>query len=81
MAKGAWDMWRARAVSDFNDAKHMLYIGAGVLLIVWFAFFTVIGGAFCHVADQAWGNVIGRCVSVFGLCCVGDTLHFRCRLA
>ena len=45
-AKGAWDMWRTRAVSDFNDAKHMLYVGSGVLLIVWFGFFTVIGGAY-----------------------------------
>lgn len=43
--KGAYELYQARHGDQFNNAKKTLYLGAAVLLIVWFGFFTVIGGA------------------------------------
>ncbi|MGD8326861.1 MAG: DUF2165 family protein [Sphingomonadales bacterium] len=53
--KGAYDLFMSRHKDTFNEAKKTLYIGAGVLLIVWFGFFTVIGGAFF----QMWQTELG----------------------
>ncbi len=56
-AKGAMDMWKARAAKAdaFNAAKKFAILGAGMALVVWFGFFTVIGGAYF----QMWQTDLG----------------------
>ena len=56
-AKGAWDLWSARdaTAAAFNDAKTFALLGCGVGIIVWFGFFTVIGGAYF----QMWQTQLG----------------------
>ena len=57
IAKGAWDMWRARNadVITFSASKKWAQIGAGVGIFVWFGLFGVIGAAFF----QMWQTSIG----------------------
>lgn len=57
LARGAWDMWRARKadVSTFSAAKKWAQIGAGVGVLVWFGLFGVVGAAFF----QMWQTAIG----------------------
>ena len=57
LAKGTWDMWRARhndAIS-FTASKKWAQIGSGVGVLVWFGLFGVIGAAFF----QMWQTEIG----------------------
>ena len=57
MAKGTWDMWRARKADAlvFSSSKKWAQIGAGVGILVWFGLFGVIGAAFF----QMWQTPIG----------------------
>jgi len=57
-ARGAWDLWRARAgnAEAFNAAKGYAMLGGGLALVVWFGFFTAIGGAYF----QMWQTELGR---------------------
>ena len=57
-AKGALDMWRARAAKTdiFNAAKKFAILGAGMALVVWYGFFTVFGGAYF----QFWQTELGQ---------------------
>lgn len=57
-ARGAWDLWRARTAdaATFNAAKGYAMLGGGVALVVWFGFFTAIGGAYF----QMWQTDLGR---------------------
>jgi len=58
IAKGAWDMWRARHadLSTFNNSKKWAQIGSGVGVFVWFGLFGVIGAAFF----QMWQTTVGE---------------------
>ena len=58
-AKGAMDMWQARAAKAdaFNAAKKFAILGAGMALVVWFGFFTVIGGAYFQMWQTDLGNM------------------------
>ncbi len=57
-AKGAFDMWQARAAKAdaFNKSKMFAVLGSGMALIVWFGLFTVIGGAYF----QMWQTEMGQ---------------------
>ena len=57
-AKGAMDMWQARAAKTeaFNAAKKFAILGAGMALVIWFGFFTVIGGAYFQMWQTDLGN-------------------------
>ena len=57
-AKGAMDMWQARAAKAdaFNAAKKFAILGAGMALVIWFGFFTVIGGAYFQMWQTDLGN-------------------------
>ena len=57
IAKGAWDMWRARNADSlaFSASKKWALIGSGVGIFVWFGLFGVIGAAFF----QMWQTSIG----------------------
>jgi predicted small integral membrane protein len=54
---GTVTMWRARAQvpADVQAAKHSVYQGAGVAMLVWFGLFHVMGGA----AFQMWQTQVG----------------------
>lgn len=56
-AKGALDMWKARtsAGATFNDAKKFGILGAGLAVVIWFGFFSAIGGAYF----QMWQTQAG----------------------
>jgi predicted small integral membrane protein len=56
-AKGALDMWRARnaGADSFNAAKKYGILGAGLAVIIWFGFFSAIGGAYF----QMWQTQAG----------------------
>ena len=56
-AKGAWDMWQARAeaAAKFQKAKKFAVLGCAMALIVWYGLFTVIGGAYF----QMWQTELG----------------------
>ena len=54
-AKGAWDLWTARTGGEFEQAKTWAIVGAGLALVVWFGYFTVIGGAYL----QMWQTEAG----------------------
>lgn len=58
-AKGALDMWKARAAkaNAFNAAKKFAILGAGMALVVWYGFFTVIGGAYFQMWQTELGNM------------------------
>jgi len=55
--KGAWNLWQARkgSADEFNSAKTVATLGAGMALVVWFGGFIVIGGALF----QMWQSQIG----------------------
>jgi predicted small integral membrane protein len=57
LAKGAWDMWRARAAdtATFTASKKWAQIGAALGVLVWFGLFGVIGAAFF----QMWQTAVG----------------------
>ena len=57
LAKGAWDMWRARGQDPgiFNASKKWAQIGAATGVLVWFGLFGVIGAAFF----QMWQTEVG----------------------
>jgi predicted small integral membrane protein len=57
-AWGAWNLWAARSGSagDFNAAKQYVTIAAGFALLVWFGFFSAIGGAYF----QMWQTEVGK---------------------
>jgi len=57
LARGTWDMWRARNadIASFTAAKKWAQIGSGVGVFVWFGLFGVIGAAFF----QMWQTEIG----------------------
>ena len=57
LAKGAWDMWRARKqdARTFNASKKWAQIGAATGVLVWFGLFGVIGAAFF----QMWQTEVG----------------------
>ena len=57
LAKGAWDMWRARNADaeTFVESKKWAQIGSGVGVLVWFGLFGVIGAAFF----QMWQTPVG----------------------
>lgn len=54
---GAWRLWQARSrdAAEFDAAKGMAKLGAGLAVIVWFGFFGVIGGA----GYQMWQTEVG----------------------
>jgi predicted small integral membrane protein len=54
---GAWKLWQARGAdaAEFESAKTMAKIGAGLAVIIWFGFFGAIGGA----GYQMWQSEIG----------------------
>jgi predicted small integral membrane protein len=57
IARGAWDMWRARNADPavFSDSKKWAQIGSGVGVFVWFGLFGVVGAAFF----QMWQTAVG----------------------
>ena len=57
LARGAWDMWRARSLEaeGFRESLKWAQIGCGVGVLVWFGLFGVIGAAFF----QMWQTAIG----------------------
>jgi len=55
--KGAYDLYQARHSDQFNGAKKTLYLGAAILLIIWFGFFTVIGGALFQMWQTTAGSM------------------------
>lgn len=57
IAKGAWDMWRARKAEPavFADSRKWAQIGSGVGVFVWFGLFGVIGAAYF----QMWQTTAG----------------------
>lgn len=56
-AKGAFEMWQARAAKGekFQKAKNFALLGGGMALFVWFGLFAVIGGAYF----QMWQTELG----------------------
>ncbi len=56
-ARGAYDMWRARAAeeAEFNAAMKYAVLGCGLGLATWFGLFFVIGGAYF----QMWQTELG----------------------
>lgn len=56
-AKGAWDLWQARAGSadEFNGAKTFALIGCGLGIVIWLGLFGVFGSALF----QMWQTQIG----------------------
>lgn len=56
-AKGAFDMWKAKGgkADAFNKAKKFTILGGGMAMVVWYGFFTVIGGAYF----QFWQSELG----------------------
>ena len=56
-ARGAWALWSARhaPAESFNAAKRHANLGGGLALLVWFGFFTVLGGAYF----QMWQTELG----------------------
>jgi len=76
-AKGAWDMWQARAGKGeaFNAAKKFTVMGAGLALVVWFGLFTVIGGAYFLMWQTSLGA--GSLANAFQFVgTIGVTLFF-----
>jgi len=57
IAKGTWDMWRARNadLATFHASKKWAQVGCGVGVFVWFGLFGVIGAAFF----QMWQTAVG----------------------
>ncbi len=57
IAKGTWDMWRARNAdpATFTASKKWAQIGSGVGVFIWFGLFGVIGSAFF----QMWQTTAG----------------------
>ena len=57
MAKGAWDIWRARRADTdtFQASLKWAQIGCGLGIAVWFGLFGVIGAAFF----QMWQTAVG----------------------
>ncbi len=57
LAKGAWDIWRARSADayTFQAALKWAQIGCGLGIAVWFGLFGVVGGAFF----QMWQTAVG----------------------
>lgn len=58
-AKGAFDMWQARNGKGevFGKAKKFVMLGGGMALVVWYGFFTVIGGAYFQFWQTELGNM------------------------
>lgn len=56
--KGAFDMWQARSAdaAAFKSAKKLGILGSGLGVIIWFGYFTVIGGAFFQMWQTEAGN-------------------------
>jgi len=46
--KGAFDMWSARSAdaATFREAKKFGILGAGLGVVIWFGYFSAIGGAY-----------------------------------
>jgi predicted small integral membrane protein len=57
LAKGAWDMWRARREDPgtFAASKKWAQIGCATGVLVWFGLFGVVGAAFF----QMWQTAVG----------------------
>jgi len=57
LAKGAWDMWRARKKDpeNFAASKKWAQIGCATGVLVWFGLFGVVGAAFF----QMWQTAVG----------------------
>ena len=57
LAKGAWDMWRARKKDSeaFSASKKWAQIGSATGVLVWFGLFGVVGAAFF----QMWQTEVG----------------------
>ena len=57
LAKGAWDMWRARGKDSeaFMASRKWAQIGCGFGVLVWFGLFGVVGSAFF----QMWQTEVG----------------------
>jgi predicted small integral membrane protein len=57
LAKGAWDMWRARREDPeiFATSKKWALIGCATGVLVWFGLFGVVGAAFF----QMWQTAVG----------------------
>jgi len=57
LAKGAWDMWRARRkdLETFMASKKWAQIGCATGVLVWFGLFGVVGSAFF----QMWQTAVG----------------------
>jgi len=57
-AKGAFDMWQARSAdaTTFKAAKKFGILGAGLGVIIWFGYFSVIGGAYFQMWQTELGN-------------------------
>jgi predicted small integral membrane protein len=56
-AKGAWDLWSARQepAAEFNASKKFAILGCGMSLVLWYGFFSVMGGAYF----QMWQTPLG----------------------
>ena len=56
--KGAFDMWRARSAdaAAFKSAKKLGILGSGLGVIIWFGYFSVLGGAFFQMWQTEAGN-------------------------
>lgn len=56
--KGAWDLWRARNLSNdrFDSAKSYAVVGCGAVILVWFGLFMVLAGGYF----QMWQTDLGR---------------------
>jgi len=57
-AKGSYDMWMARSAdtSSFSEAKKFGILGAGFGVVIWFGYFSAIGGAYFQMWQTAAGG-------------------------
>ena len=73
LAKGAWDMWRARSADTqvFVASLKWAQIGCGIGVLVWFGLFGVIGAAFFQMWQTAIGDAsMGGAFQLFVSCAV-----------
>jgi len=68
-AKGALDMWKARAADTeaFSAAKTYAYAACGVAILVWFGIFSAVGGAYFQMWQTAAGETPLMHASTFSI--------------
>jgi len=68
-AKGAVDMWKARAADAdaFNASKTYACAACGVAILVWFGIFSAVGGAYFQMWQTAAGETPLMHASTFSI--------------